>query len=71
MEKAKFLYSAGFFLTVSPESMMTVAKHAAETGKVSCDLEFVKLIVLCLVIAVQMFDESINMVPVYTSMSSY
>lgn len=33
VEKAKYIYSAGFFLTVSPESMMTVAKHAAETGK--------------------------------------
>lgn len=33
VERAKFIYSAGFFLTVSPESMLTVAKHAAETGK--------------------------------------
>jgi adenosylhomocysteinase len=36
MEKAQFYYSAGFFLTVSPESMMHVAKHAAETNKTYC-----------------------------------
>lgn len=34
VEKAQFFYSAGFFLTVSPESLMLVAKHAAATGKV-------------------------------------
>jgi hypothetical protein len=34
VEKAKFFYSSGFFLTVSPDSMLLVAKHAAETGKV-------------------------------------
>ena len=28
-EDAKFYYSAGFFLTVSPDSMLKVAKHAA------------------------------------------
>ncbi|CAK9210016.1 unnamed protein product [Sphagnum jensenii] len=33
VEKAKFFYSSGFFLTVSPDSMLLVAKHAAETGK--------------------------------------
>lgn len=33
VERAKFIYSSGFFLAVSPESMMTVARHAAETGK--------------------------------------
>jgi adenosine kinase len=33
VEKAKFFYSSGFFLTVSPDSMLVVAKHAAETGK--------------------------------------
>lgn len=34
VEKAQYFYSAGFFLTVSPESLMLVAKHAAATGKV-------------------------------------
>lgn len=34
VEKAKFFYVAGFFLTVSPESIMTVAKHAAEKNKI-------------------------------------
>jgi len=34
--KAKIFYSAGFFLTVSPESMVAVGKHAAETGKLYC-----------------------------------
>jgi len=30
VEKAKVFYSAGFFITVSPESMLKVAKHASE-----------------------------------------
>lgn len=34
VEKAQFFYSAGFFLTVSPDSMVAVGKHAAENGKV-------------------------------------
>eukprot|EP00244_Chara_vulgaris_P013473 TRINITY_DN770_c0_g1_i1.p1 TRINITY_DN770_c0_g1~~TRINITY_DN770_c0_g1_i1.p1 ORF type:complete len:386 (-),score=73.47 TRINITY_DN770_c0_g1_i1:20-1042(-) len=34
VEKAKFYYISGFFLTVSPESIMIVAKHAAEHRKV-------------------------------------
>ncbi|CAN8072471.1 unnamed protein product [Agarophyton chilense] len=34
VENAKVFYTAGFFLTVSPESMMAVAKHAAEKKKV-------------------------------------
>lgn len=34
VEKAKFIYIAGFFLTVSPESIMHVARHVAEKGKV-------------------------------------
>eukprot|EP01018_Ginkgo_biloba_P025262 Gb_17651 [translate_table: standard] len=33
VEKAKFFYIAGFFLTVSPESILLVAQHAAEKGK--------------------------------------
>lgn len=33
VEKAKFAYIAGFFLTVSIESILTVAKHCAETNK--------------------------------------
>merc|ERR1712142_1163266 len=30
VEKAKIFYSAGFFITVSPDSMLKVAKHASE-----------------------------------------
>jgi len=33
VEAAKVFYSSGFFLTVSPDSMLKVAKHAGETGK--------------------------------------
>lgn len=36
VEAARFFYSAGFFLTVSPDSMMKVAKHSAEEGKCYC-----------------------------------
>eukprot|EP00271_Cylindrocystis_brebissonii_P013303 TRINITY_DN33039_c0_g1_i1.p1 TRINITY_DN33039_c0_g1~~TRINITY_DN33039_c0_g1_i1.p1 ORF type:complete len:343 (-),score=74.05 TRINITY_DN33039_c0_g1_i1:302-1330(-) len=34
VEKAQFYYMSGFFLTVSPPSIMLVAKHAAEHNKV-------------------------------------
>jgi len=34
MEKASFYYISGFFITVSPPSIMSVAKHAAENNKV-------------------------------------
>jgi len=34
MEEAKFYYSTGYFLTVSPESMLIMAKHAASENKV-------------------------------------
>ena len=33
VETAKCVYIAGFFLTVSPDSILTVAKHCAETNK--------------------------------------
>jgi adenosine kinase len=33
VRKARVLYTSGFFLTVSPDSMVTVGKHAAEAGK--------------------------------------
>jgi hypothetical protein len=46
VEKAQYFYSAGFFLTVSPESIMLVAKHAAATGKVS--FSFSLLLCYCL-----------------------
>jgi adenosine kinase len=32
-KKAQYFYSAGFFLTVSPDSLMTVAEHAHDNGK--------------------------------------
>jgi adenosine kinase len=34
VEAAKFFYVGGYFLTVSPDSALEVAKHAAETKKV-------------------------------------
>ncbi|XP_033469153.1 adenosine kinase isoform X3 [Epinephelus fuscoguttatus] len=36
VEKAKVYYIAGFFLTVSLESMLKVAKHASENNKLFC-----------------------------------
>jgi len=36
VEAAKVIYSAGFFITVSPDSMMEVAKHAAKSGQYYC-----------------------------------
>ncbi|KAK0153631.1 Adenosine kinase [Merluccius polli] len=36
VEKAEVYYIAGFFLTVSPESILEVAKHAAANNKVFC-----------------------------------
>ncbi|GJZ40010.1 adenosine kinase 2 [Tanacetum coccineum] len=35
VEKAKYIYIAGFFLTVSPDSVQLVAEHAAATKKVA------------------------------------
>ncbi|XP_061564208.1 adenosine kinase-like isoform X2 [Cololabis saira] len=36
VEKAKVYYIAGFFLTVSPESILKVAKHASDNNKIFC-----------------------------------
>lgn len=36
VEKAQVIYSAGFFITVSPESIELVAKHAAANNKIYC-----------------------------------
>uniref|UniRef100_A0AAQ5X7S0 Adenosine kinase n=1 Tax=Amphiprion ocellaris TaxID=80972 RepID=A0AAQ5X7S0_AMPOC len=36
VEKAKVYYIAGFFLTVSPESILKVAKHASDKNKIFC-----------------------------------
>jgi adenosine kinase len=36
LEKAKVIYSAGFFITASPESILLVAKHAAQSGQIYC-----------------------------------
>ncbi|XP_069958812.1 uncharacterized protein Adk2 isoform X3 [Cherax quadricarinatus] len=36
MEKARFYYISGFFLTVSPASIMMVGKHACENNKMFC-----------------------------------
>jgi adenosine kinase len=35
VEKAKYIYIAGFFLTVSPDSIQLAAEHAAATNKVN------------------------------------
>ena len=34
VEKARLIYSAGFFITASPDSVLLVSKHAAKTGKI-------------------------------------
>ena len=34
VEKAKYFYISGFFLTVSPDSIQFVAEHAAANNKV-------------------------------------
>lgn len=36
INKAKVVYSSGFFLTVSVDSMLIVAKHVAENNKIFC-----------------------------------
>lgn len=36
VEKASIFYTAGFFLTVSPDSMVAVGEHAAADGKTMC-----------------------------------
>lgn len=36
VEKARVVYSAGFFITVSPDSMMTAAKHCCDHDKIYC-----------------------------------
>ncbi|KAK9826318.1 hypothetical protein WJX74_008518 [Apatococcus lobatus] len=36
LEKARVIYSAGFFITVSEDSIMDCAKHAAENNKIYC-----------------------------------
>ncbi|XP_028990479.1 adenosine kinase b isoform X3 [Betta splendens] len=36
VKKAKVYYIAGFFLTVSPESIIKVAKHASDNNKIFC-----------------------------------
>ena len=38
VEKAKYYYISGFFLTVSPDSIQLVAEHAAANNKVRYDL---------------------------------
>ena len=34
VEKARIVYSAGFFITVSPEAILKTAKHCAENNKI-------------------------------------
>ena len=36
VEAARVIYSAGFFITVSPESISLVAKHCAAANKIYC-----------------------------------
>jgi len=35
VEEAKVLYGTGFFLTVSPESLVALGEHATATNKVT------------------------------------
>ncbi len=34
LEKARVVYCTGFFITVSPDSIRTVAKHCADNDKI-------------------------------------
>uniref|UniRef100_A0A7S3QYE6 Adenosine kinase n=1 Tax=Dunaliella tertiolecta TaxID=3047 RepID=A0A7S3QYE6_DUNTE len=36
VEKARVVYMSGFFITVSPEAIMNVARHVAENDKILC-----------------------------------
>lgn len=36
LEAARVVYSAGFFITVSPESILLAAKHCADNDKIYC-----------------------------------
>jgi adenosine kinase len=36
VEKARIIYCTGFFITVSPESIALVSKHAADNDKIYC-----------------------------------
>lgn len=36
VESARVIYMAGFFMTVSPETIQLVAKKAAESNKILC-----------------------------------
>jgi adenosine kinase len=36
VESARVIYSAGFFITVSPESIMAAAQHCAQHDKIYC-----------------------------------
>lgn len=36
VEAARVIYSAGFFITVSPESIMAAAQHCAAHDKIYC-----------------------------------
>jgi hypothetical protein len=46
VEAARVVYSAGFFITVSPESIAAAAKHCAEHDKIYCMVRF--CLCLCL-----------------------
>jgi hypothetical protein len=36
LEKARVVYSAGFFITVSPDSILAAAQHCATQDKIYC-----------------------------------
>lgn len=36
VEAARVIYSAGFFITVSPDSIMAAAQHCAQHDKIYC-----------------------------------
>jgi hypothetical protein len=36
VERARIIYCTGFFITVSPDSIALVSKHAADNDKIYC-----------------------------------
>lgn len=52
VEQARIIYSAGFFLTASAESMLVAAKHAAANNKIYCvNISAPFLLQVCLAIS--------------------
>lgn len=41
LDSARVIYSAGYFMTVSPDTMLHAAKHACENDKLFCMVRLV------------------------------